>query len=60
MSKSLPENNDNINDTEKKFPLCDKVDPTAEDNFPQKIYDIVRELAAFFYGIDNKSEESKS
>lgn len=60
MSTGLPENKDDLKKTDSKFPLCEKVDPSGEDNFPQKIYEIVGELAAFFYEIDNKSEESKS
>ena len=50
---------DEIKSENKNFPLCDQVDVAAKDNLPQKVYDLVEELAAFFYEIDNKSEESK-
>ncbi len=60
MSDSLLENRDDMKKADKDFPVCGKIELTGEENYPQKIYDIVCELAVFFYGIENKSEENKS
>lgn len=47
-------------EADKNFPVCSNEEIAAEESFPQKVYDIVGELAAFFFEIDNKSEENKS